>query len=188
MATSSPKTSPKRRFSKIEGQLGEYLELRRPDVERILRATVVYDAAIKAAEEDFEAATEGPAERLRVLDEEFGAFLQRYRYQLTRRLGQTIKHFYGDVKFVLEAPSLEIPKGEKEIIQRLKELPGGEDYLIYTPKLNRRALQQAPASLLRKLHAFGVWRGRHYRISVKSAKAENPKVLSHKRYNEHKVR
>ena len=188
MATSSPKTSPKRRFSKLEGEFGDLLELRVSDVERILQATEVRDAAIKAANEEFEAATEGAVKRLAVLDEELGAFLQRNRYQLTRRLGQTIKHFYGDVKFVLEAPSLEIPKGEKAIIQRLEGLPGGAEYLIYTPKLNRRALQQAPASLLRLLHPFGVWKGRHYRISVKSVKGENPKILSHKRYNERKVR
>ena len=187
MALSSLGTSPKRTRSKLQDQLDELLEKRLPLVTIMVDAADQHAAAVKKADEEYKRTVSGVEKRLDEVDEELGAFLQRNQYQLIRRLGRTIKHPRAEVKFVLEGPQLEIPKGDKAIIDYLEVTPGGDAYLSYTPKLDRRALQQAPKALIRKLYPFGVWKGKHRRISVKSIKAENPKVLSHKRFNERKV-
>jgi len=126
--------------------------------------------------------------RLRVIEANMAAFLQKSHHNLTRRYKKTIKRELGEVKVVERAKELEIPGSEKAVVDFLLKRMGGKRYITYTPKLNRKALLLAPSALLSLLAPLGVWRGQHRLISVHSpsevALKSPAKTISYKRLND----
>ena len=184
MSVSSNVSSPTRGRSKLEEKLDAMLEQRESLVADIKGATARKVASIARANDRFnEAVGTKPAE-LAKLDLELASFVERHHYSLTRRLGKTIRRKYGEVKFALRAIELEVPGSETPVVDFLLNRPGGKRYLVQTWKLNRRALLFAPSELLKQLRPFGIWRGKHRLITVKSpASNTTSKTLSLKRYN-----
>jgi len=186
MGVSSIRSSPKKRRSVLVERLDELLKQREAHLVRIKAANAKKVAKMRKVDAQWREDVGTAPQQLEVVDKDLTAFMVRHHYQLTRSLTKTIKRELGEVKVVLRAKELEVPGSETPIINFLLKRSGGKRYLTLTWKVNRRALLQAPSQLLSLLAPFGVWRGQHRMISVKSALDDRAQTLSQTRYNERK--
>lgn len=186
MSVSSVRSSPKKRRSVLVERLDELLKQREEHLVCIKAANAKRAAKMQKVDAQWREDIGTAPQELEAVDKDLAAFTVRYHYQLTRKLTKTIKRELGEVKVVLRAQELEIPGSEMPIINFLLQRPGGKRYLTLTWKVNRRALLQAPSQLLSLLAPFGIWRGQHRMISVKSASDDRAQTLSQTRYNERK--
>ena len=184
MGISPEKASRRRKPAKLPDRLDELLKRREDAVAAIAEADMNNEARLAMAKKAYDEELGTTPLTLQMIEIELRGFLERHHYPLSRRLSQTITREHGEVKIVRRAKELDMPKSEGPIVKYLLARRGGKRYLIPSYKVNRRAVLQGPASLLRELAPFGVWRGRHRLISVKSLSDEKATTLSQKRFNE----
>ncbi len=120
------------------------------------------------------------------LDRRLTALLILHKRAFTNRFGKVAELPGGVVRYRRDAKSLDTPKSVTAIINFLLMMRGGKRYLTLKWSLNRDALTQANASLLRKLRPLGVRVARHDIITIKSDGQDEPTTLSRRPYREPK--
>ncbi len=170
--------------SKITEQLDAQLLAREEALGRIDSVGAAWKREIDRVDAKFKPLAEAEVATLAAIDEGLRDFLSKYRRTLTRRLSQTIVREHGEVKYRVLSKALDLPKNVKPIIARLKARRGGKKFLTFTVSLNKDALTQGSAEVLRDLRPLGVVVARHLHITVKSPQEDDPTTLVRRVYRE----
>lgn len=186
MSPSANKPSLRRGYSPLDAQLDKLLEQREEQIKIIDSADKKRATSEARAQTRWQNQVGAAPDKLVAVDDKLTAFMERHRDQLTRRLSKTIQRAQGEVKVALRTSELDMPRDESPMVRFFLNRPGGkEKYLIPTWKVNRRAVLQAPPKLFAELvRRFGVWRGKHWTITVKSPTSGKLVTLSRKRSNQ----
>lgn len=190
MSPSTTTRSPQRRRINTEVKLDELLAEFETRVAIVKAAEEKKAAAIKKATDEAgelyaEEVGDAPEELVK-LQEELAEFLLHRRHTLISRFKKTIKRPMGEVKYIHDDPEMDWPKDESSVVRHLENRMDGMNYLIpVSPKLDKKAiLKSAPPELLAELRSYGVWKGPHLIIRLKTASMKAGVTVLKRRYKE----
>lgn len=106
------------------------------------------------------------------------AYVVPRKRSIKRKYGLTVKMKNGTIKFFRRERSIDGPEDEASVIEFLQKEPGGEQYLDYTPTLDKRAIAASRnKTMLAKLRRRGLRVAKHEHITIQ-AEGMKPQTIS----------
>ena len=176
----------KKRPSKLDAEIDDLLDERDVLTSMINQARAKEQKAIakatKKAAKKFKKKVGKSPKKLEALDQQITVFAVNKRRSLWRRHSKTIKRPSGELRYVVRAAELVLPKDVAPVIAKLMEA-SGEKYLRKVYEIDRRALLQASSEEFAPLRPLGVYRGRRLHIMVRSTTDKGLTTLTMRPYN-----